>query len=193
MEKELLVTNIDGLLLSHDVFYKPHEAWFRRAIEKTGDGSLEDWIGKENYFLGVHEAMEKIMPEGSEGERTLQARKWYHEDTVNYIKNHPEEIKKDIANKLISLKDKYKLILMTTSSEDYVSEILKVSGLENIYDGIVASKTNSEPKKEELLGDLLGRYGKPKYYLTGKINESISKKFLDLGVEVLSGEEIGVL
>ncbi len=41
MVKPILATNIDGLLLKHKVFTKPHKAWFNRAIEKTGDKSLE--------------------------------------------------------------------------------------------------------------------------------------------------------
>ena len=65
MGKQIIATNIDGLLIEHEAFIEPHKDWFKRAIEKTGDSSLEKWIGKENYFLGVNEAMEKIMPKAS--------------------------------------------------------------------------------------------------------------------------------
>lgn len=86
MEKPILTTNIDGLLLEHDIFFEPHKDWFKRAIEKTRDNSLEKWIGKEDYFLGVNEAMKKIMPDSSKEEQTAQARKWYQKDVINYIK-----------------------------------------------------------------------------------------------------------
>ncbi len=75
MEKPILTTNIDGLLLDNDVFIEPHRDWFKRAIEKTGDKSLKEWIGKENYFLGVNKAMQQIMPKSSKEEQTNQARK----------------------------------------------------------------------------------------------------------------------
>jgi len=190
MEKPILATNIDGLLLEHEVFMEPHKAWFKRAIKKTGDDSLEKWIGKENYFLGVNETMEKIMPDSSEEERTKQARKWYQKDVIQYIKNNPEKIKKEIAEKLKSLKEKYQLILITTNSQDYINEILKISNLENIYDKIIASKTEKEPNKEELLNELIEKHGKPEYYLTGKPDEKITDKFEKLGVKVISINEI---
>jgi len=190
MEKPILATNIDGLLLEHEVFMEPHKAWFKRAIEKTGDDSLKKWIGKENYFLGVNQAMEKIMPDSSEEERTTQARKGYQEDVINYIKEHSKKIKKDIAEKLKSLKEKYQLILITTNSQDYINEILKVSNLENIYDKIIASKTEKEPVKEELTNELIEKYGKPKYYLTGKPDEKITDKFEELDVKVINVDEI---
>ncbi|MFH1613245.1 MAG: HAD hydrolase-like protein [bacterium] len=190
MEKPILATNIDGLLLEHEVFIEPHKAWFKRAIEKTRDNSLEKWIGKENYFPGVIEAMKKIMPNASKEQQTRQARKWYQEDVMQYIKNNPKKIKKEIAEKLKSLKEKYQLILITTNSQNYINEILKVSNLEGIYNKIIASKIKKEPSKEELLNELIKKYGKPKYYLTGKPDEKITDKFKELGTKVLGISKI---
>jgi len=34
MQKPILATNIDGLLLEHEVFTEPHRGWFKRAIKK---------------------------------------------------------------------------------------------------------------------------------------------------------------
>ncbi len=193
MEKPILATNIDGLLLDHKVFTEPHKAWFKRAIKKTKDNSLKKWIVKENYFLGVNEAMEKMLPNTTKEKRTEQARKWYQEDVIKYIKTHPNKIKKDVAEKLKSLKEKYQLILITTNSKDYINKILKASKLENIYDKTIASKTNKEPSKEELINELISKYGKPKYYLTGKLEEKITDKFKEFGTKVLTTLEISEL
>ena len=92
MRKPVLATNIDGFLIKHEAFVKPHEAWFDRAVKLTGDKTLAEWKGKKNYFLGVDKAMEKIMPLATPRERTEQARKWYQEDVVDYIKKHKEVI-----------------------------------------------------------------------------------------------------
>ncbi len=100
MEKPILATNIDGLLLDHKVFTEPHKAWFERAIKKTKDNSLKRWIEKDNYFLGVNEAMEKILPNATKEKRTEQARKGYQEDVIKYIKAHPNKIKKYDAEKI---------------------------------------------------------------------------------------------
>jgi len=190
MEKPILATGIDGLLIKHKTFVEPHRKWFKRAIKKTGDNSLKEWIGKENYFPGVNKAMEKIMPSASKEERTRKARGWYQEDVIAYIKSHPEVVKKNVANKLISLKKKYRLILITTNTKDYINKILKVSRLNNIYDNIIASKTEEEPNKERLIEELINKYGKPKCYLTGKPEDSINKTLEKLGIKVLGIEDI---
>jgi phosphoglycolate phosphatase-like HAD superfamily hydrolase len=190
MEKSIISTNIDGLLIEHKAFVEPHKAWFERAIKKTKDNSLRKWIGREDYFLGVNEAMEKILPNAPKEERTKTARKWYQEDVVKYIKSHPEVVKNDIADKLISLKEKYKLILVTSNTKDYINKILKASRLENVYDFIIASKTEEEPNKEKLIEELINKYGKPKYYITGKPEDKINIKFEELGIKVIGIEDI---
>jgi phosphoglycolate phosphatase-like HAD superfamily hydrolase len=190
MEKPILATNIDGLLIEHKAFVEPHKDWFERAIKKTKDNSLRKWIGADPYWPGVDEAMEKILPNASKEERTKTAREWYQEDVIKYIKYHSEVVKKDIAEKLLSIKDKYRLILLTTNTKDYIYQILKVSKLEKIYDNIIASDTEKEPKKEELLNRLIKKYGKPKYYLTGKLEDSINNSFKKLDIKVISEKEI---
>ncbi len=189
MEKPIITTNIDGLTIDHSAFIEPHKYWFERAINKTKDNSLKRWIGKEDYFLGVNEAMKKILPNATKEERTSQARKWYQEDVIKYISIHPEVVKKDITKRLLSLKDKYKLILLTTNTKDYIYDLLKVSKLENIYDKIIASETEEEPDKKILLDKLIKKYGKPAYYLTGKI-EKINSHFQELGIKVIYTEDI---
>jgi len=190
MEKSILVTNVDGLLFTHETFIEPHRSWFKRAIEKTGDDSLNKWIGKKDYFLGVNEAMKKLMPNATEKERTTQAREWYQKAVVNYIKSHPETVKREIAQKLISLKDKYKIILVTTNTQDYIGAILKTAQLEGVYEDIIASKIEEEPNKEDLIKELIKRHGKPKYYLTGKIEDSINQIFKRLETKVLGINQV---
>jgi phosphoglycolate phosphatase-like HAD superfamily hydrolase len=188
--KPIIVTNIDGLLIENKAFIEPHKAWFERAIKKTKDNSLKKWVGKEDYFIGVNEAMEKILPHASKEEKTYQARKWYQKDVIKYIKSHSEVVKKDIAKRLVLLKEKYRLILVTSNTKDYINKILKTSNLEGIYYTIIASKTEQEPDKEELIGELIKKYGKPKYYLTGKPEDKINTKFEKLEIKVVGIKNI---
>ena len=190
MEKPIIATNIDGLLIEHSAFTEPHRKWFERAIEKTGDESLRRWIGADPYFLGVNIAMEKIMPDATLEQRTAQARTWYQEDVIKYLKEHPETIKKDAAEKLKVLKEKYRLILLTTNTRDYINKIIEVSHLHKIYDHIIASSTEKEPDREELIKELIEKYGKPKYYITGKQDSKTIKRFESLGTEIITEENI---
>ena len=190
MEKPIIATNIDGLLIEHSAFTEPHRKWFERAIKKTGDESLRRWIGADPYFPGVDIAMEKIMPDATPEQRTAQARTWYQEDVVKYLKEHPETIKKDLAEKLKSLKEKYKLILLTTNTRDYINKIIEVSHLHGIYDDIIASDKEKEPDREELIKELIEQYGKPKYYITGKEDSKTIVRFENLGTEIITKENI---
>ena len=83
MEKLIIATNIDGLLLKHGAFFELYRNWFDRAIKKQA----------------------------------------------------------------------------TSNSKDYIYEILKVSRLGGFYDKIVASKTEKEPDKKELITELIEKHG----------------------------------
>lgn len=193
MEKSILATNIEDILIKHQAFIETHKDWFKRAIKKTKDNSLEKWIGREDYFIGVDEAMKMIIPNASKKERISKARRWYQKDVLNYIKSHPEVVKKEIAKKLTLLKEKYILILLTSNTQDYINKIIKNSKLNGIYDGIIASKIEEEPDKNKLIKELINRYGKPKYYLTGKIDDKINNYFNELGIKCIGINDINQL
>lgn len=193
MEKPIIATNLDGLLIEPSAFYKPHEKWFERVIEKTGDKTLKKWIGADPYFPGVHIAMEKMMPKATPEQRIAQARKWYQEDVIRYIQEHPEAIKRKNARILKVLRNKFKLILITTNTKDYIDRIIEVSNLQGIYDDIIASETEREPDKGKLIDELMRKYPKPKYYLTGKSDEKIASKFKELRVKVIEEKNLNSL
>lgn len=166
-EKPILATNIDGFLLNHDTFIEPHKLWFDRAISLTKDKSFEAWKGVKDYFKGVDLAMQKIMPEASEQERTYQARKWYQDDVLSYIKQHPESVNQSLASLLRKLKPKFTLALITTNTQDYIDKILLAAGLNGIYDIIFSSDLSEKPDSSDLFKKFVRQYGKPKFYIAG--------------------------
>ena len=191
MDKPIIFTNLDGLLIEHEAFIEPHKTWFDRVIEKTGDKSLENWKGREDYFKGVNIAMEKIMPNTTSEQRTFQARKWYQEDVINYIRDNPNVIIQRNVKKIKSLKQKYKLILITTNARDYINKIIQSSNLQNIYDKIIASQTEKEPDKEDLIRKAIKEFGKPLYYLTGKEDSKIIEILSKLEIKIILEKDIG--
>lgn len=182
-KKLIIATNIDGFLIHHSAFIEPHRTWFDRAILLTKDTGLKKWKGDKNYFQGVDEAMKQIMPNASEEERTEQARKWYQEDVVFYIKEHPEVVFKNIAEKLRELKaeGKYTLALVTSNTKQYINEILEASGLSDIYDIVFSIDLAEKPDKEKLFESFIEEYGKPVAYIAGK-NGDRFEKLLALGM-----------
>lgn len=193
MEKPILATNIDDLLIAHEAFVKPHEEWFDRAIKKTGNKSLSKWKGKEDYFQGVNEAMEQIMPNASDEERNIQARTWYQQDVIKYIQEHPEVVKKDIVDKLRILKEKFILALITTNTQEYIEDILETANLQDLYDIIVASQTPEEPKKSEIISRFVEEYGTPSYYLSGKQEPKITELLKNKSVKIINLRDLDSL
>jgi len=183
--RPILSTNLDDLLIKHEAFSKPHESVWQTLIKKTCDESLKKWIGKPDYFIGVNLAMDKLMPKATREEKTLQVRSWYQEAVVDYIETHPECVNWDVADRLRELKTKYRLILLTTNTQKYITKILKAAGLANLYDAVVASQTDAEPKKSEILDELISEYGKPRYYLSGKQELDIKEKLERLEIKII--------
>ena len=193
MKKPILATNIDDLLIAHEAFFEPHKAWFDRAIKKTGNKSLSKWKGKEDYFPGVIEAMEQLMPNASSKERKFQARTWYQQDVIKYIQDHPEVVKKDIADKLRRLKEKFRLALITTNTQNYIGNILETADIYNLYDIVIASPTQEEPKKSEIISRFIKEYGKPQYYLSGKQEPKIIELLKNRGVKIITVDSLDSL
>lgn len=175
MKKPILATNIDGFLIKHEAFIIPHEAWFRRAIQITGDKTLEKWIPKKDYFKGVDQAMAQIMPQGSDKQRTLQARHWYQEGVVEYIAKHPQVVYNIVANNLKKLKSRYTLALVTVNTREYIQQILEAAGLEDLYDIIFATSALEKPDKAELFRKFVEKYGQPKYYIAARSKEAFEE------------------
>lgn len=175
MNKPILATNIDGFLIKHKAFSEPHKAWFDRAIKLTGDKSLGQWKDKKDYFKGVDLAMLKIMPTASDKERTTQARKWYQEEVVSYIKKHPEVVYTKIAEILKSAKSKFILALVTVNTREHIREILKAANLQDLYDIVYAIPASEKPNKAFLFKSFVERYGTPKYYIAARSKEAFEE------------------
>ena len=175
MEKPILATNIDGFLIKHEAFIEPHKAWFDRAVKLTGDKSLEQWKNRKDYFKGVDIAMAKIMPQSTEKERTIQARNWYQQDVVTYIKTHQETIYKKAVEILKISKSKFTLALVTVNTNEYIKQILEAAGISDLYDIVYAIPSSEKPDKATLFKNFVERYGEPKYYIAARSKEAFEE------------------
>ena len=183
-QKPILATNIDGFLLKHEAFIEPHRKWFDKAAMLLKDESVKKWKGTPNYFKGVNEVMERIMPSATKEERTAQARKWYQQEIVGYIRENPGVVCDSVVNKLIELKSKYTLALVTTNTQQYINKILKAADLEGIYDIVFASQEKEEPIKKEVFRRFVDKYRKPEYYIAAKNGERF-ESCLKLGITTI--------
>ena len=166
MNKKVIAVNLAGFLIKEKAFLIPHEHWFKKASEKTGNQKFLNWIGKEDYFQGVDDAMEQIMPDAAEQERRHTARKWYQESVIEYIRNHPEVVNKEAVEMLKRLKSQYEIILITTNTEEYVKEILSAGGID-IFDKFFATKIHEIPSTQHMIEKVIKEYKKPDIYISG--------------------------
>ncbi|MBM3233876.1 HAD family hydrolase [Candidatus Pacearchaeota archaeon] len=164
MYKEIIATGIDGFLIKHEAFIEPHKTWFDRVIRLTGDKSLAQWKGRKDFFLGIDKAMKKIMPYTKEEQRLGKARKWYAEEIIAYLKEHPEAVYKDVENMLRKLKIRYALALITPSLQEYMPAILEAAGLSQVFDVIFVSKGN-------LPEEFTYKYREPIIYIAARNRE----------------------
>ena len=141
----------------------------------TKNDDLKKWKGHPEYFKGVNEAMEKIMPDASKEQRTKQAREWYQEDIIHYIKIHPEVVNNVLVEALKKLKEKFKLALITTNTKEYINQILEAANLQDIYDIIYASSSEEEPNKAKIAQEFKEKYGQPKYYIASRSKEAFEE------------------
>lgn len=167
--KPIIATTLSGLFIKSTPWKKAHELWFERMIKETGDDSFMQWIGKDGYFEGVNLAMSKLMPDASKEERVKEARKIYMQEVVDYIKkNRDELVNKEITDFFMSLKDKFTLALITTNTKDFIDEILKITGMEDLFDLVESSLSVEEDDKTAVFERFFEKHGKPVVYFGGE-------------------------
>jgi phosphoglycolate phosphatase-like HAD superfamily hydrolase len=142
----------------------------------TGDENLGFWKGKADYFKGVDIAMEKIMPNATPEERTIQARKWYQEGVVKYIREHNSKtVYNGVADILRKLKKKYTLALVTVNALEYIEQILEAAHLTDIYDIIYAIPSSEKPDKADLFKRFVKEHGTPRFYIAARSKEAFEE------------------
>ena len=182
MKKPIIATNIDGFLIKHNAFIEPHKAWFDKVIKLTGDQSFNQWKGRKDYFKGVDIAMEKIMPNATPEQRTIQARNWYQEGVIEYIKNENSKlIYHEVVNILKKLKEKFTLALITVNTKEHINKILDAAHLTGLYDIIYAIPSSEKPDKAKIFQGFIEKYGKPNFYIAARSKEAF-EQCINLGI-----------
>lgn len=186
MEKPILATTLSGLFIKHEPWEKAHILWFEeRELElKEKNKSLstiEEWkkLLKENpeqeakeYFKFVTLVMNDLYPEISEEERTKKARETYFDSVITYIELYPETVNQEVIDYFSSIKDKFKLALITTNTKDALDKILEISNLKDLFDIIECSIPEEKDNKTLVFQRFIEKHGKPTIYIGGGKKES---------------------
>lgn len=172
MEKPLIATTLSGLFIKQEPWDKAHVLWYQNAAKKLKDSSVNKWANKPDYFKGVDEVMKRLYPDLSDEKRTIKARETFFDSVCEYIEKHPKVINQNIINYFATLKEKYRIALITTNTSSALERILSKSKLLGFFDIIETSKPQEKDDKRMVFERFIKKYGKPIIYIGGNRKDS---------------------
>ncbi len=181
MEEPIISTTLSGLFIKNEPWEKAHILWFEeREVELKDKGkdlsAINEWREllkndpekeAKGYFKYVDLVMKKLYPEISEEERTRKARESYFKAVVTYIELYPEIINREVVDYFISIKDKFKLSLITTNTKEALEEILEMADLTDLFDIVEYSLPEEKDNKNLVFNRFIEKHGKPILYIGG--------------------------
>lgn len=179
MKKQIIATSLRGLFIKSSPWIDAHILWYEEREKeikrkKLDDSAIKEWRQllnsdpkeeRKKYFRYVDRIMEVLYPNLPSDKRTEKARELFFNATIEYIKQNPEVINKDIINYFQSLKKDYRLALITTNTSQALTSILKASKLEKMFDIIESSKPNEKDEKNVVFDKFIKSYGAPALYI----------------------------
>ena len=176
MEKPIITTTLSGLFIKSEPWKNAHVLWFEEMAERFNDDAMKDsvkkWVNLPNYFQGVDEVMKQLYPNMSDAERTERARETYFNSVLKYIKQNPEVKNWEVIKYFISLKEKYRIALITTNTINTVNEILILLEQEDLFDIIETSYPDEKDDKALVFDRFINQYGTPLVYIGGGRKDS---------------------
>ncbi|MFH1585574.1 MAG: HAD hydrolase-like protein [archaeon] len=172
MEKPIIATTLSELFIKSNAWDNAHLLWFEKAAEMLKDDSIKKWINKPDYFKGVEEVMQRLYPNLSDEQRTVKARETYFDSVLKSIGENSEYVNKEIVGYFTSLKDKYRLALITTNTRPALKKILELTNLVDLFDLIETSDPKEKDNKKVVFERFIEENGKPLIYIGGRRKES---------------------
>ena len=175
MAEKTIAMSLSGVLISSKAWKQEHETGMKELAEKSGIFEIAEKTDDENYFQYVEKALEKIYPDLNREERIAKRRRIYFSRVIKMIKNHHEYIKEDIIKFFKSIKHKYNLILITTTIDDVVSEVLDIIKARDLFDFVSASKDIENDDKSIVFQRAIDKYNIDRFIGSSKSREICEK------------------
>jgi len=172
MENPIIATTLSGLFIKSEPWKQTHTIWFEDMAKKLNDPSINEWASKSNYFEGVSMVMERLYPDLSDEQRTTKARELFFDSVYQYIQENPQVKNQEVIDYFSSLKEKFRLALITTNTPEVVNKILSLTGLVSFFDIVESSKPHEKDDKGIVFDRFIKVYGKPVIYIGGDKKDS---------------------
>ena len=194
MEKPILATTLSGLFIKKEAWDKAHAVWYEDAAKKLNDKSILKWVGKQDYFKGVDDVMQRLYPDLNKEQKTIKARQMFFDSVIKYIKQNPDVRNNKTIDYFSSLKSEYRLALITTNTKQALENILSATKLSDLFDIIEASEESEKDDKIIVFDRFFKKYKKPVIYIGGSRKDSFdyckNKGIKELFVNFEGEEEI---
>lgn len=168
INKPIIATTLSGLFISPDPWNRAHKIWFEEMAIKLNDLSIKELAEKEDYFKFVDDIMKRLYPNLSDEERTTKARKEYFKYVVKLIMENLEDyVRNDVVDYFLSIKDSFRIALITTNTPEALSQILEVAELLDLFDIIEFSLPEEKDDKIKVFDNFIEKNSKPILYIGG--------------------------
>lgn len=141
MTQPTIAVGLKGVLMHSEAWDGAHKAWFEKYAQELGDENILKWVGREDYFRGVNEIMQRAMPNATEEERTVRARKEYHELLQTQAN---KELRTEIVSVLAQAATHARIIVVTSTEESVAKQLLT-----HIPQGIIHATYGSLPEEKD--------------------------------------------
>jgi FMN phosphatase YigB (HAD superfamily) len=172
MEKPIIATTLAGLFIKREAWDKAHRIWYEDAAQTLNDNSILKWVGREDYFKGVEEVMQRLYPGLNDEQRTIKARQMFFDSVIKYTRQNPDVRNNEIIEYFNSLKSEFRLALITTNTKSALEKILSATRLSSLFDIMEASEESEKDDKRVVFKRFIKKYGKPLIYIGGSKKES---------------------
>jgi len=171
-KKPIIATTLSGLFLKHEPWQKAHILWLQKASAQLNDPNIMKWANKPNYFDCVDGIMERLYPQLDKTKRVVKAREMFFESVCEYVKQNPKVRNETIIRYFASLRETYRLALITTNIHSALEKILQAAKLQGFFDEVEASMPNERDDKRAVFERFRKKYGKPLIYIGGDRKDS---------------------
>lgn len=163
MSQPVIAVGLKGVLIDARAWEEAHELWFRMYAKQLDDESILTWIGRDNYFMGVEEVMRRVLPDASDEERTVRARKEYFESVIAWVEQH-NGVRDSIVQALETASKHARIVVLTSSKEDAATHLLTHIP-ECIVSATYASLPEEKDDKKAVFTRMLEHEEKPLVYI----------------------------
>lgn len=172
MEKPIIATTLSGLFLKNEPWNKAHILWLEKAAKELKDPSVMNWANRPDYFNCVDGIMKRLYPSLDEKERVVKAREMFFESVCEYVKKNPKVRNESIIKYFNSIKEDYRLALITTNIPSALEKIISIANLGSLFDLAETSLPEEKDDKRIVFERFVKKYGKPLVYIGGSRKDS---------------------